>query len=100
MNLIKIIILIDSMGGYTKFANVVNSATDLIWESEPLDGSLMPTRLRGKSVHSWFNGRKSPVPPAEYVRSIVRAAKLAGIDIHDYELRPDIYINPALQSAA
>lgn len=74
-----------------EFVCAVNAALDQMILSGTYCEVCPPPRLRAVTVQSWINRGRSTLPPAEYVRPMVMAARAAGVDVDEHELRPDIY---------
>lgn len=78
-------------GKQVRFKNAVNAALDAIWQAEGLQPELKPAPLSQVTVWSWLNRRQDRLVPPEYVRAVVYAARAAGVDLNESEVRPDIY---------
>lgn len=84
--------LVNSIGKYRVFCEQVNIEINDIFVELPV--SFKPVPLNIKTLTGWVNRNKCRLPPAEYVRPIVHAARAAGVDIDEHKLRPDLYPYP------
>lgn len=91
--------LISRFGGRAVFCEMLNEAIDQLYFSESA-GAIKATYIYSDRVSKWLHRQKKPIPPAEYVRPIVHAARAAGIAIDEHKLRPDLYPYPLVANDA